>query len=62
IGTTPVGGAGTWYEWDVTSYLQAQTADKNVSFSLVMTSVTSSDNKVFDSMEGTNKPRLEVTY
>jgi hypothetical protein len=62
IATTPVGGAGTWYEWDVTSYLQAQTADKNVSFSLVMTSATNSDNKIFDSMEGTNKPRLEVTY
>ena len=60
IKTVSVTTAGTWYEWDVTAYVQSQySGDKIVS--LVFNDASAANLQIsFDSKEGTNKPQLVI--
>lgn len=64
IGSVVIGNTvGTWYEFDVTSYINSQMSDKLVSFLLVKEGAASSKGDVsFNTKEAaSNKPQLVLT-
>jgi beta-glucanase (GH16 family) len=63
ITSTSVGSTtGTWYEFDVTSYVASNMTDKVVSFALKVTSALSGNSLcTFSSREGAHPPELVIT-
>ena len=62
ISSTKMGTANTWYQWNITAYVNSQLSAGNFVFSIVLRDVASAGQEViFNSKEAsTNKPQLVV--
>jgi len=53
----------TWYEWDITSYLESERSAGRTTVSLALVNTTVSDPYTwFESRENSNKPQLALTF